>query len=241
MLQELCHVHAMPKVQVDDMVLEDIRSDLLCRERKLRITASRSRAYFTFIPTEQRSWAGKVQLMYCESFRENKVTRHGKRPDGVAEANGVPSILVEVKSPEAGNTTSARELTAAKKVEYISKRRWKRRRILERVSEIRRRRAASVERSWMYAAALRSYGLEDPTRFRPPSAFGIWIDSTPMNALTAALVFRRLTRSCVHLDTPISRLSVKNTTIFQAQEGSRHNEVVVMAVQTDVVSSHTIF
>ncbi|KAG0444665.1 hypothetical protein HPB47_013529 [Ixodes persulcatus] len=248
MLQELCHVHAMPEVQVDDMVLEDIRSDLLSsichdtllqeggrwqRERKLRITASRCRAYFTFLPTEHRSWAGKVQLMYCESFRGNKATRHGKRPDGVAEANGVPSILVEVKSPEAGINTSANDLITAKKVEYIIKevnipatKRWKGRRVLKRGCEIRRRRAVSVERSWMYAAALWSYGLEDPTRFRPPSAFGIWIDSTPMNALTAALVFRRLT---------------SNTTIFQAQEGSRHNEVVVMAVQTDVVSSHTIF
>ncbi|KAM7312220.1 uncharacterized protein ISCGN_009125 [Ixodes scapularis] len=269
MLQELCHVHAVPEVQVDDMVLEDIRSDLLScatesalalhlkgrktsevsnhgkspegssgavsaadtdfflgisrstcvkqyeqvsfhtvafldvghfrinkfmwedlspqeqqfykkhvavtadeaaaichdtllqeggrwqRERKLRITASRCRAYFTFLPTEHRSWAEKVQLMYCESFRGNKATRHGKRcegpalekytemtgssvrrfglvvnplvpwlgcsPDGVAEANGVPSILVEVKSPEAGINTSARELIAAKKVEYMIK------------------------------------------------------------------------------------------------------------------------
>ncbi|CAN7983520.1 unnamed protein product [Ixodes hexagonus] len=269
MLQELCHVHAMPEVEVDDMVLEDIRSDLLScapesalalhikgrktsefavscrspegnsraasavdidfflgishsscvkqyekldfhtvaffdvghfrinkftwqnlspreqqfykehvavtfheaaaichgtlsqdssrwqRERKLRITASRCRAYFTFLPTEQRSWAEKVQLMYCESFQGNKATRHGKRcegpalekytkmtgssirmfglvvnplvpwlgcsPDGVAEANGVPSILVEVKSPEAGETSSAKKLITAKKLQYVIK------------------------------------------------------------------------------------------------------------------------
>ncbi|XP_042148014.1 uncharacterized protein LOC120847544 isoform X1 [Ixodes scapularis] len=269
MLQELCHVHAMPEVQVDDKVLEDIRSDLLScatesalalhlkgrkisevsnhgkspegssgavsaadtnfflgisrstcvkqyeqvsfhtvaflnvghfrinkfmwenlspqeqqfykihvavtadeaaaichdtllqkggrrqRERKLRITASSCHAYFTFLPTEHRSWAGKVQLMYCESFPGNKATRHGKRcegpalekytemtgssvrrfrlvvnppvpwlgcsSDGVAEVNDVPSILVEVKSPEAGKNTSARELIAAKMDEYIIK------------------------------------------------------------------------------------------------------------------------
>ncbi|KAG0411363.1 hypothetical protein HPB47_011507 [Ixodes persulcatus] len=128
MLHELCHVHAVLEVQVDDAVLDDIHSDLLScapdsararhmkaeqaavicldtfsqdnghwqHERKLRITASRCRAYFTFIPKENR-------------------------PDGVVEANGGPSVLIEIKSPEQGEITAAKYLIAAKMMKYVVK------------------------------------------------------------------------------------------------------------------------
>lgn len=45
----------------------------------------------------------------------------GCSPDGVAEANGGSSILIEIKSPGGGETSSARELIAAKKVKYVIK------------------------------------------------------------------------------------------------------------------------
>lgn len=62
MLQELCHVHAMPEVQVDDMVLEDIRSDLL-------------------------SCATESALaLHLKGRKTSEVSNHGKSPEGSSGA-----------------------------------------------------------------------------------------------------------------------------------------------------------
>ncbi|KAM7282378.1 hypothetical protein ISCGN_002528 [Ixodes scapularis] len=64
MLQELCHVHAMPEVQVDDKVLEDIRSDLL-------------------------SCATESALaLHLKGRKISEVSNHGKSPEGSSGAGG---------------------------------------------------------------------------------------------------------------------------------------------------------
>ncbi|CAN8002354.1 unnamed protein product, partial [Ixodes hexagonus] len=48
------------------------------RERKVRITGSKCRSYFTFTPKDDRSWEDKVSSMLEDKFRGNEDTRYGK-------------------------------------------------------------------------------------------------------------------------------------------------------------------
>lgn len=45
----------------------------------------------------------------------------GCSPDGVVEANGGPSVSIEIKSPEQGEITAAKDPIAAKMMKYVVK------------------------------------------------------------------------------------------------------------------------
>lgn len=54
------------------------------RERKVRITGSTCRAYFTYVPKTGRTWEEKVANMLDSRFSGNDATRYGESCEGLA-------------------------------------------------------------------------------------------------------------------------------------------------------------
>ncbi|CAN7976848.1 unnamed protein product, partial [Ixodes persulcatus] len=66
------------------------------RERKVRITGSKCRSYFTFTPKDNRSWEDKVSSMLEDKFQGNEDTRYGKaaEPQALEKYMQLPNNIV---------------------------------------------------------------------------------------------------------------------------------------------------